>query len=126
MFYASAALYEKLDDCDNENKQKPFDCANELVAELSGCMAHTYGLNTSGFHKCTTLEEYRKFFKTAFQMYMGRHTKTLNERKCAVKNCNTYSWSSHRATGSGAKLSQISMIDKEVSSMWYVNIFQIF
>ena len=106
VFYLSPHLYEKLDDCDNENKQKPFDCVNNFIAEKAGCMPHTYGLNASKvFQRCVTIEEYRTFFNTAYEVFRGKHFETLQTQRCTVRNCNRYTWSGRRTWD--AELSQI-------------------
>ena len=116
MFWIRSHLETKLDECDNENKQKPFDCVNTFIAEQAGCMAHSYGLNTSKeVQKCVTLEEYTQFIKTAFEVFAGKHSQTLQARKCLrARNCNDYTWSGHRAYG--ADFSRMLMTNSDVSN----------
>ena len=60
-------------------------------------MPHSYGLNASKVIKrCVTIEEYRKFFNTAHQVFTGKHSNTLQTRRCAMRNCKKYTWSGHR------------------------------
>ena len=107
-------LFKQMGKCDEENKQREFECSNEYLVAKTGCspMKTSSEIQSNLLGNCSSIEEVREYLLNVKKLSNG----TAEGFEChEKKNCLQFSWQPELKYLTRANVTELMIYDQEVN-----------